>query len=83
VQLLVIGDQNVRLWNNEGDGRGIFENFFVGPFGSVAAGVPGDTALNVLWRVQNGELGSFRPRVIVSEAQVFSLTPLVKCLCWR
>ena len=73
VQLLVIGDQNVRRWNDD-DGRGLFENFFVGPFGSIAAGIPGDTALNLLWRVQNGELANFKPRVTVRD-----LLPLSSC----
>lgn len=63
-KLLLIGDDNVHRWNDH-DGRGIFENFFVSPFGAVAAGIPGDTTTNVRWRIQNDQTGISRPLVTV------------------
>ncbi len=69
VDLLFLGDSITDAWGGEGhnpkaNGTAIFEKEFA-PLKAANFGIGGDRTQHVLWRIQNGELDSIKPRVIM------------------
>jgi lysophospholipase L1-like esterase len=60
VDVLLLGDSITEGWNNTAIWKEKFPKLQVANFG-----VGGDTTANLLWRLQNGELGILKPRLIV------------------
>lgn len=61
IDLLFLGDSITRRWAEVPQ---LWERYF-GRYCPANFGVGGDAAQNLLWRIQNGELDSIHPRVIV------------------
>ncbi len=62
VDLIFIGDSITHAW--EEDGLEIWKQYYQ-PLNAVNLGYGGDRTENVLWRLQNGEVGGIAPRVAV------------------
>ncbi len=61
-ELLFVGDSITEGWG----GNGLAEwNRHFGPLGAVNFGIGGDTTQNVLWRLDHGDVGVLRPRLVV------------------
>lgn len=60
VDVLLLGDSITEGWNNTAIWKERFPKLQVANFG-----VGGDTTANLLWRLENGEIGNLRPRLIV------------------
>ena len=61
------GDENTLRWN--GEASDLFEKRYAFKYNALALGKTEDTSLNLLWRLEDGELGSkydgFAPDVAV------------------
>lgn len=60
VDVLLLGDSITEGWNNTAMMKERFPKLQIANFG-----IGGDTTANLLWRIENGELGSLKPRLIV------------------
>jgi len=60
--LLFLGDSITDHWRSKG--REIWNREFA-PYGALNFGISGDRTQHLLWRLQNGEIGELRPKVIV------------------
>lgn len=61
--LVFLGDSITAGWSQKGSG--IWRERYA-PYGAVNLGIPGDATQNVLWRIQNGELGGdVQPKLVV------------------
>ncbi|MDR0902779.1 MAG: GDSL-type esterase/lipase family protein [Opitutaceae bacterium] len=63
-QLLFLGDSITDYWRAKGKGLQIW-NAEYAPRNAVNLGIAGDRTEHLLWRLQNGELGSLRPKAVV------------------
>lgn len=70
--LLFVGDSITQHWLTADRGKPIWEAEYA-PLRAVNIGKAGDTTGNILWRLQNGGLGTVRPKVIVLLAGVNNL----------
>lgn len=62
IDLMFIGDSITQGW--EGDGREVWDRYY-GNRRAANFGFGGDRTENVLWRLDNGEIPSLNPKVIV------------------
>jgi lysophospholipase L1-like esterase len=62
VDLLFVGDSITEGWE-WGDGEHWKRHF--APLGAANFGVGGDTTQNLLWRLDNGDAGALKPKVVV------------------
>lgn len=62
IDVVVFGDSITDGWRNQG--RPAWDKHFA-PLRAAAFGIPGDRTQQVLWRMQNGELDGYDPRVVV------------------
>lgn len=60
--LLFLGDSITDQWRSKG--RAIWDREYA-PHGAVNFGISGDRTQHLLWRLQNGEIGALRPKVVV------------------
>jgi lysophospholipase L1-like esterase len=60
--LLFLGDSITDQWRSKG--RAIWDREYA-PHGAVNFGISGDRTQHLLWRLQNGEIGTLRPKVVV------------------
>lgn len=58
--ILLLGDSITEGWNNNTLWHDRYPRLTI-----VNFGVGGDTTANLLWRIQNGELGKLKPRVVI------------------
>lgn len=58
--ILLLGDSITEGWNSTTLWQDKFPSLSV-----VNFGIGGDTTANLLWRLENGELGNLRPRIVV------------------
>jgi beta-glucosidase len=61
-QLIMIGDSITHGWEN--DGKAVWEKYFA-DINTLNLGYGGDRTENVLWRLQHGELGATKPKLVV------------------
>jgi len=61
-QVLFLGDSITDFWRDRA--LGVWEKNF-GHYGAENFGISGDRTQHLLWRLQNGEIGNLRPKVIV------------------
>lgn len=61
-ELLFVGDSITQGW--AGAGVAEWTRYFV-PLGAVNFGIGGDTTQNLLWRLDHGDVGALRPRLVV------------------
>jgi lysophospholipase L1-like esterase len=61
-ELLFLGDSITDHWRSKG--REIWDREYAS-YGAVNFGISGDRTQHLLWRLQNGEVGHLRPKVIV------------------
>lgn len=59
VELLFIGDSIIQGWSSS-----VWEKYF-SPFNAVNFGIGGDHTGNLLWRLENGAVGTMQPKVVV------------------
>jgi lysophospholipase L1-like esterase len=62
IDILFLGDSITEGWRNQG--RNIWNNHY-GSRHAAAFGIDGDRTQHVLWRIDHGELGGIKPRVVV------------------
>ena len=62
MDLLFVGDSITEGWE-WGDGEHWKKHF--APLGAANFGVGGDTTQNLLWRLDNGDVGALKPKVVV------------------
>ena len=62
VDLLFVGDSITEGWE-WGDGEHWKKHF--APLGAANFGIGGDTTQNLLWRLDNGDVGALKPKVVV------------------
>jgi len=62
VDLLFVGDSITEGWE-WGDGEHWKAHFV--PLGAANFGIGGDTTQNLLWRLDNGDVGALKPKVVV------------------
>ncbi|MBE2216054.1 MAG: mucin-desulfating sulfatase [Opitutaceae bacterium] len=60
VDVLLLGDSITEGWNNTEIWKEHYPKLQIANFG-----IGGDTTANLLWRLENGEIGNLRPRLIV------------------
>lgn len=60
VDVLLLGDSITEGWNNTTIWQEKFPDLRIANFG-----IGGDTTANLLWRLENGEIGNLKPRLIV------------------
>lgn len=72
IDVAFFGDSITHGWLDQG--RPAWEAHFA-PLGAAAFGIPGDRTQQVLWRMQNGELDGYSPRVVVLLAGTNNLDP--------
>ena len=62
--LILVGDENMQMWEESGRGLIPFRKYLQkAPTSAVSLGYSGDTTENVLWRLQNGELDGYTPKM--------------------
>lgn len=64
-QVLFIGDSITDGWRNEKKGALEIWTKSFGQYNPVNLGISGDRTQHVLWRLQNGELASMKPKAVV------------------
>jgi lysophospholipase L1-like esterase/ketosteroid isomerase-like protein len=64
IGVLFLGDSITDNWRKPEQGLSVWEKNFV-PLHAVNFGISGDRTQHVLWRMQNGELTGYKPRVVV------------------
>ena len=62
IEVLFIGDSITERWAT--DGKAAWEKHFA-PLKAANFGIGGDKVEHILWRAQNGELNSLKPKVVV------------------
>ena len=62
IELLFVGDSITDGWRNAG--QTLWDQYFA-PYKAANFGIGGDTTQGVLWRMQNGELDTFKAKLIV------------------
>jgi beta-glucosidase len=62
IDVVFLGDSITDAWRT--DGKGVWKEHFE-PLKAVNFGIGGDRTQHVLWRIQNGELKGFQPKVVV------------------
>ena len=68
VDLLFLGDSITAWWNSgNGAGKGPIEvwNRYYATRNAANFGIPGDRVENLLWRIENGEVDTIKPKVVV------------------
>jgi len=60
VDVLLLGDSIMEGWNNTAHWKEFYPKLQIANFA-----IGGDTTANLLWRLQNGEIGELKPRLIV------------------
>ena len=68
IDLLFLGDSITDAWGGEGHGKGGGSEIFDNEFKSKKAanfGIGGDRTQHVLWRLQNGEFDSIKPKALM------------------
>jgi lysophospholipase L1-like esterase len=60
--LLFLGDSITDYWRSKG--KELWDREYA-PHGAVNFGISGDRTQHLLWRLQNGEIGGLKPKVIV------------------
>jgi lysophospholipase L1-like esterase/ketosteroid isomerase-like protein len=64
IDLLFLGDSITDFWRRPEQGLPVWEKNFA-PLHAANFGIAGDRTQHVLWRMQNGELEGYKPRVVV------------------
>ena len=64
IDLVMIGDSITQCWEDDGEPRRLWDNFFA-PRNALNLGFNGDRTEQVLWRLQNGALDGLAPKAIV------------------
>jgi len=64
IDVLFLGDSITDNWRKPEMGLPVWEKNFA-PLHAVNFGISGDRTQHVLWRMQNGELAGYKPRVVV------------------
>jgi len=68
VDVLFLGDSITDAWGGEGHGKGPGAEIFENEFKAMKAanfGIGGDRTQHVLWRLQNGEFDSIKPKALM------------------
>ena len=68
VDVLFLGDSITDAWGGEGHGKGAGAEIFENEFKAMKAanfGIGGDRTQHVLWRLQNGEFDSIKPKALM------------------
>lgn len=64
IDVLFIGDSSVEFWQQDGEGKSVWETSFA-KRAAANFGVQGASLPSVLWRLKNGELDGYQAKVIV------------------
>ena len=70
-KVVFIGASITMFWQNEG--KAIWNSYYKNK-SAVDYGIGGDTTSNVLWRIKNHELDGLKPRVIVLQIGIKTVT---------
>lgn len=62
IRVLFVGDSITQLW--ESSGRDVWAKR-IAPLGAAQFGIGGESTMHLLWHIQNGELDTVRPKVLV------------------